>query len=491
MRTPAAALSVPRGLRRGTQHPGLIPSLAMVCAVGGAAVLGAGVVRFGAPQVGMLAVGGLVALLAALRIEVMYVALYASAFVAPVYFGNGLWPAVASLTVLFVAAYVLVQGKSIVVSGFLLVYCACYGLAAAAGDWNPASLPALRGFVTPVLLTLVTASVARDPKVRRNLVLLFIPFVAIQIPVAAWQSLRGIGTYGQAGFQRFGDYVTGTLGSSASGTLALVTVALATVMFAIALERVWRPKVAGAAALVFASAGVLSVARAVFIFVPVALVTVLLTSGGIARRSVGTRRILATAATLVIATPAVVFAMQALYPGVTHDISSLDKVREYLYLPQSGPNPERAGQLEIAVSEVKSSNMGTALLGEGVGKTWLSSDPHVSSSVDYPLVLEREQFTNSVWTPRVLIETGLLGVAAFCALMAYMVRIALDARRRTADHTLDSAILLALPALAALTFVGSFYQTVLDLPSYATVFWVFLGLGLAIQRGSAAATTPS
>lgn len=449
-----------------------------------AAIAGAASVTYGPKMILGLAMAAAFAVASFRRIEVMYVGLYAAAFVGPAYLGNSIWPPVVTLVVLYIAARELLRGRDPVLSGFLFAYCAVYVLALLHGTWNPASVSAIRGIVTPALLAMATASVARDERTRRHLVLLLIPFVALQVPTALLQSLQGIRSYGASSFEQFGDSVTGTLGSSASGTLTLVTVALATVLFAAALERVWKPRILAVGAVVLAGVGVLSVARAVFIFVPVAAASTLLASAFLRKRSIGMRRIATVATLIVVATPATVFAMSALYPGVTRDINSIQKIRDYLFLPQSGVNPERAGQLEAAVNSVDK-GFETAALGEGLGSTDLNSDPHVVSTGDLPVAIKREQFTNSVWTPRILVEAGALGVLAFLALLAYALSLAVQGARRSAPRSWDSAIALALPGIAALTLIGSFYQTVLDLPPYATIFWVMLGLGMAIRRAPA------
>jgi hypothetical protein len=459
-----------------------------VAAVGvvAAALAGAASVTYGPKMILALVVAAAFAVASFRRIEILYVGLYAAAFVGPAFVGNGIWPPVVTLIVLYIAARELVRGRDPVLSGFLFTYCAVYVLALLHGTWNPASVSAIRGIVTPALLAMATASVARDARVRRHLVLLLIPFVAVQLPAALLQSIHGISSYGASGFEQFGDSVTGLLGGSASGTLTLVTVGLATVLFAAALERVWKPRILGLGAVILAGVGVLSVARAVFIFVPVAAATTLLASAFLRKRSIGMRRIATVATLIAVATPATVFAMSALYPGVTRDINSIQKIRDYLFLPQSGINPERAGQLEAAVQSVDK-GFETAALGEGLGTTDLNSDPHVVIAGDLPVAIKREQFTGSVWTPRILVEAGVLGVLAFLALLAYVVSVAVQGARRSAPRTWDSAIVLALPGIAALTLIGSFYQTVLDLPPYATIFWVVLGLGMAIAREPAGA----
>jgi hypothetical protein len=452
-----------------------------VASILAAAILGAESVTHGPKMILAAVVAAAVAVVSYRHIEVMYVGLYAAAFIGPAYLGNGIWPPVITLIVIYIAVRELIRGRDPVLSSFLFLYCAIYIVALIHGTWNPASVSAIRGLVTPALLAMATASVARDARTRRRLILLMVPFVALQLPTALLQSLRGIGSYGASGFDRFGDSVTGTLGSSASGTLTLVTVGLATVLFAAALERVWKPRILGVGALLLASGGILSVARAVFIFVPVAATTTLLASAFLRKRSIGMKRIATVATLIAVATPATVIGMSALYPGVTKDINSIQKIRDYLFLPQSGSNPERAGQLEAAVASVNK-DFQTAFLGQGLGSTDLSADPHVISDGTTPVAIKQEQFANSVWTPRVLVEAGVVGVLAFLALLAYAVSLAIKGSKRSAPRSWDSAIALSLPGLAALTLIGSFYQTVLDLPPYATIFWVVLGLGMALSR---------
>src|SRR5207245_2513787 len=112
--------------------------------------------------------------------------------------------------------------------------------------------------------------------------------------------------------------------------------------------RVWRPRLLYFLTTVLALAGVISVARAVFVFVPVAFVAVLFAGGYAARRSASFRRIAAVGAVVIVATPALIFAMSTLYPGVVNDINSSQKLHDYLFLPNDGASPERAGQLQLA-----------------------------------------------------------------------------------------------------------------------------------------------
>jgi hypothetical protein len=454
-----------------------------------AAVAGVGIVDYGPKLMAAPILAAVVAIIAFSRIEVLYGVLYAVAFLGPAYAGNGIWPPFLGLAVAFIAARELLLGRRPILAGFLFLYCGVYVVAAVHGDWNPASVPALRSLLTPALFAMATASIAREPAVRRRLVVMMAPLILLQLPVAVLQSVQGIGSKGAGQYSRFGDAVTGTLGGSASGTLALVTVGYGTILFAASLARVWRPRVLMIGAVVLAGAGVVSVARAVFIFVPVAFGAVLVASGFLAHRSVGLRRIVGLTTVVLLLTPAAIFAMSALYPGVTSDINSVQKVSDYLFLPNNGPNPERAAQLSLAVHEVGASGgVETVLLGKGVGTTWLSSDPHLVTSANDPLVLKSEQFTNSVWSPHLLVEAGVLGFVAFLALLFWALNLASRARNRVADHSWDAAIVLAIPGLVALTFVGSFYQTVLDLPPFATLLWTMLGLCLAIARGPAGGT---
>jgi hypothetical protein len=480
----------PRGAQR---LPVRADVLITGAALAAAAFVGAGLVRFGTTKMAALVAGGCLVALAFTHIEVLFALLYAVAFIGPALLGNGIWPPVMALIVVVIAARELVVGRRApVLPGLLIAYSAVYVVVTLHGASSPSTFQAVRGYLTPVLLAMATATVARDPAIRRRLIVMAAPFVFLQIPVAAVQAAQGIQSYGRGGFDEFGDKVTGTLGGSASGTLSLVTVAFATFLLAAALERVWRPRLLYLGATVLALAGVLSVARAVFVFVPVAFAAVIVAGGYAARRSTGFRRIVTLMTIVVVAAPAFVFAMSALYPGVVNDINSSQKVRDYLFLPNNGASPERAGQLQLALSDVKRSGIDTELLGEGAGATWVNADPHLLASSDSPVVVRPEQFANSVWIPRIIVEAGALGLIAFLALLAFAARVGIRARRLSPSGTTDAAIGLALPGVAALTFVGGFYQTVLDLPPYGTLFWVVLGLGLAIlaspQRPSGAAS---
>jgi hypothetical protein len=81
----------------------------------------------------------------------------------------------------------------------------------------------------------------------------------------------------------------------------------------------------------------------------------------------------------------------------------------------------------------------------------------------------------------------LMGVAAFAALLLLMVNLARQGRKRVPGGTIESGLLLALPGIAALTFVASFYLAVLVSPPYATLFWLFLGIGIALSRAQPSA----
>jgi hypothetical protein len=478
---------------RGYPASGLSPfsrhaeRIEIAIALGGAlaaVALGYAMVHFGAKMTAAGVVGALIVAAALVRIEVGFGLLFFVALVGPSFVGYGAWTPVTVLVIGLVLLRELLQGRGIPLWGPLVVYAIAYLLIAAHGGANPAMPQALSKYLLPPALALATAAAARDARLRTRIVVLLGGAVAVQVVIAGSQALQGIGTYGRSNFQQFGDFVTGTLGSSASGLLTLISVAMATVVFALAIERVWKPKLLMLASFALAGVGIISVARAVFFFVPAAFGAVLLAAGVFARRSIGLRRVVAVATVLIALTPGLVIGMSALYPGVTEDINSVAKLRDYLFLntANSGPTPERGAQIELAVSEFKRFTVDEALLGRGVGYTWLESDPHFASSQDFPVILKPQEFANSVWIPRALLEGGLLGMAAFVGLLVAMANVTRRARGKMRTGTVDSALMLALPGLAALTFVAALYLPVLASPPYATIFWTLLGVCLAIAR---------
>jgi hypothetical protein len=474
-------------LRRAGER---VEVLAVLGAAVAALAIGYGTAHYGPKLVGAGVVGAGVLAASLIRVELAYAMLFVVALIAPAVIGYGAWTPVTLLVIGIVALRELLKGRLIPLWAPLLAYSAAYVLIAIHGGYNAALPQALLKYLLPVALALATAAAAADPLVRRRLLMLLGAAIAVQVVVAASQAVQGIGTYGRSNFEQFGDFVTGTLGTSASGLLTLISVALATVVFAMALERVWRPRVLMVVAFLLAGIGVISVARAVFVFVPAAFGAVLLAGGFFARRSLGLRRVVTVGTVLLALTPGLVFAMSTLYPGVTQDINSVGKLRDYLFLntANSGPTPERGAQLELSLGEFKRYDLGDGLLGRGAGYTWLESEPHFDSSTDYPIVLAPQEFANSVWVPRVLLEGGLLGVLAFAGLLLALVNLARRARPRMPAGTLDSAIMLAMPGLAALTFVAAFYLPVLASPPYATVFWSLAGVSLAISRTRAGET---
>src|SRR5205807_3729702 len=118
------------------------------------------------------------------RVEILFGLLYVVAFLGPALLGNGIWPPAIGLIVVVIAARELTVGqRGPVLSGTLLAYSALYLLVALHGHSGPATLPAIRDFLTPVLLAMATATVARDPGIRKRLMVMAAPFMFLQIPV--------------------------------------------------------------------------------------------------------------------------------------------------------------------------------------------------------------------------------------------------------------------------------------------------------------------
>jgi hypothetical protein len=439
--------------------------------------------RFGAKMV-LGGVGGLLLILVAVpRPEVLYGVVLAVAFIGPIVGQDSLWPRLMAFTVVFLALRELALGRRFVGSWGVALYVGLYAAVALHGRWGPTSVPALREVLIPAAFGLLTASVARDPKIRKRIALIAAACIVIQIPVVALQVQGGFGSFGQSNAEQFRDDVTGTLGINAGGLMTLMAVLGAIVFAAMAVDRVWRPRLLAITALALCSLGVLGQVRAVFVFVPIGFSALLLTGALLARRRIGGKRLALISVLLVAGTVGVIWGSSVLYPGSNNDINSVAKLRQYLFLPQSGSAPERGGIMELAVKDFSNRPFDSKLLGRGMGSSWLNADPHVLPPQGLgEFTLSPQQQTSSLWLSRMLTEAGVFGIAAFFVLIAMLMGITKRARERVPSGTLDSGLLLALPAVALLTVVGAGYVGVLSFPVSATAIWLLFGLGLAIER---------
>jgi hypothetical protein len=441
-----------------------------------------------------IASAALLAVLGFYWVELLYAAILTTGVLAPTVLGASKWFASLLLLVGVAAAREIVGDRRLLIPAFFLVYGASFLFGAALVDPNRLTLEVLRFELIFPAIAIVTAWVARDANVRRRLITLILGVAVIETVVVVVQAVSGL--RGVSASQRIDnqvDAVTGTLGASSSGRLSLALMLAATVFLAFAVERAWRPLLSGGLAAALAFAGVLASVRGIFVFVPAVLGAVLLTYGVSSRRSPGARRALAMLLPAVAFVPLFWLSMQAVYPGATARLQTPSEVRTYLLQPHpGGALPQRGLQVKLAIDHASAGGLGTALFGRGLGVTWptyggrlnTSSDPNVLAPFLTP-----EQQTGGVWVSRILTELGWVGVLMFLLLIGYLVLLARRTRSLVPDATVDRALIVALPGLAALTFAGAFYEQVLDEPAYATIFWPLVGICLAIAHTRRSAAT--
>ncbi len=129
------------------------------------------------------------------------------------------------------------------------------------------------------------------------------------------------------------------------------------------------------------------------------------------------------------------------------------------------------------------------MLGNGVGSTRFKEQSILADTGTTTDPITRdEQHVNGIWFPRVLTETGFLGAIAFAILIVFLCLLAWRNRGEIAARTSDGALVLALPGIAGLTLLGAFFNTVLAIQPYASIFWPLLGLAIAIDAERRTAT---
>jgi hypothetical protein len=435
----------------------------------------------------------LLAVVSISRIEIAYVVLLAVAVLGRARLGTSIWTPAEILVIVVVLVRGLSLGRRPTVPLFLAIYCGWFLVAAAQTHISGSELRSLGRYLLPPLLAVATAAVARDPAVRRRIVVVLL----------AGALLAAVAIYVQVFVQGYsGDQVTGTFGTGQANVLALVMMVPATVFFALAVERVRWPLVMLAAALVLASCGVLSSGRAVFAFVPAAFGAVVISYGFSARRSRGARRAMAMLLPVIALAPILVVVYQGLFPGRLAPISSVSNIQQYLN--QSNPGgalPGRGIQLNTALDQAAAGGVETALIGRGIGVT--RADIPVAANTNLPGsavslsitatnptnergLLTPVQQTSGLWVGVILTETGWVGVALFIALLVYLIVLGRRTRDLLPSGSLDRGLMIALPGLAWLTLLGGFYISVFWDSSYDAFFWPLVGvcIGIAIDARS-------
>lgn len=462
-----------------------------------------------------------------LRVEVGFAILLVSAFVLPNWIGYRAWILALAIALVLAAAHGLLERRRPVLPAALLVYVGLYAAAALYSDPETFSLiEAGKYFATPAL-ALAFAWAAHSPKTRRRLVLMIIAAVAVQLPFAMGQVGELIAEFGRDPAIVGGvDGITGLLGPDHPGTLAQCGLLAGLLLLGAAYlgvgRSVWLP--VGAVSLVLLA--VLTSTRAGYVWTPLALAAVAATLWLVARRHVDTRTLVLATAIALISLPVMYVATGALYPGSNVVVRSVSDVGKALVSPEGNVKtkgevrpeadtnkklarkarragdqadsagavngtgsrylPGRARQLELAFDISTSGGFDRALLGRGIGTTRFKSEGvlHPTTGEPAATIDRRTQKTNGVWVPRILTETGFLGVTAFAILIAYLVAVTWRNRNLLRSPSWDGAVILALPGVAALTLVSGFFNTVLAVQPYATLFWPLLGIAVAIDRGS-------
>jgi hypothetical protein len=432
--------------------------------------------------------------------ELVVAAMLVAGVIAPAFIGFKAWVPSLVLVTLAAAAAVATRRRTAVIPWVIVAYIAVYALAGLHGLGELNKLEAAKYFGPPVLAVAI-ATLADTQERRGRLLVLMLVVIVPQVLVTAGQAIALIAEHGRELAVSRVDQVTGTLGPDAPGTVTLVCMLGAVLCLAAALaetvSRRWAALVGTGLLLV----GVFSSTRAVYLFIPAALLPVVALWWLRSRARLG--RVLAYAAVVAVLVPASALGIELLYPGANVSVRSKSELKTYLNTntvepkgqPQSARQsdsespapvdrtevlPGRVEQVRIALRLSVDEGPLTMLLGRGLGATSFKDDVDaLEGSIRKPgLPANDVERTNGLWVSRTLTEAGWAGIAAFAGLLAWALFAAVRIWRR-APRGPDRVIALALPGVAGLTFAGGFYITVLAVQPYASVFWLFVGLALA------------
>jgi MFS family permease len=145
-------------------------------------------------------------------------------------------------------------------------------------------------------------------------------------------------------------------------------------------------------------------------------------------------------------------------------------------VPAADLLPGRIAQLKLAAQISVRDGLAIAVIGRGPGSSE-PAKPYYRDTHSIP----RPQRTGSTWFGKLLTETGWLGVAAFLALLAWLVLLGRRLCRST-EASEDRVLGIALIGVAALTGATAVYGTFPSLPGYAVLFWAMVGLAISAAR---------
>jgi hypothetical protein len=193
-------------------------------------------------------------------VEGALVILLAATLWLPAVVNNKAWPPALGL-LLLLAGYMVVRERRLPpLPAVIAVYVAVCVLAAAHGGTLPAR-ELWRYFAGP-LTALAVATVVVTPLQRLRALVLVVLFAASQIPITAGQAIAGVVAHGRRGADA--DRVIGTLGSNHAGTVTLVALAAAVVVFAAWLSGALRTRTALPVTAGLVATGAFSATRAAF-----------------------------------------------------------------------------------------------------------------------------------------------------------------------------------------------------------------------------------
>ena len=442
-------------------------------------------------------------------LEIGIGALLVSAFVLPGIIGYQAWIPALALAIVLACATGYFHRRRPVVPLAMVAYVAIYALAGLLGDPDVFSLvEAGKYFAPPALALSVAWATLDDPSARRRVLVLLLAAIVVQVPVAVVQVIKTLIEYSADPIQGV-DGIIGMLGLGAPGTLAQVGVfgglILISAGYVRAIERRWA-YVLGVALIAL---GALTSTRTSYVFVPVALgaIALLMWLGARDETDRSTRWLAVGLPVVLLAT--LVGLTGLLYPGANSPFSSRKQIEATAAStgvqstqPDAPPVrtttilPGRTTQLDLALELSTNDGVKTALVGRGIGATRFKSQAILDNTGTTTDRLTREeQQVNGIWVPRVIAETGFLGALAFFGLLLYMVLLSWRNRELIGrSASFDAAIMLVLPGIAALTLLSGFFNTVLAIQPYASVFWPLLGFAIAIdaeRRYSNRAAQPS
>ncbi len=437
-----------------------------------------------------VAAGVLVFAIGVIRLEAAFAALVVVALLLPRYVGNTPFMTLLGLVTLLAFVQAMMAGQSLSVAVPFVAYALVFFIAVLHAGPGGTDVVSLAKYIAPPLLAGATALVASTRRVRRLFLLFLIGGCLAQLPFAFVAGARVLAHPGSTGV--YADRVYGLLLNSKS--LGDIEVVCGVLLVAMVLVGVSRPRLFLAASAVLFSIPVLGAVKAAEFMLPVGLLIVGV-GAFIARPNPAVRRRARTLiAIAAVALPAFVIVEAVIYPSTASVLSSPTGILKYVNARAGGaqgPIPGRGVAVSTAVSLAASSSPLTALLGRGPGATNIKLTGRLSPFAQQAdLLLTPAQETNSVWIPRMLVETGVLGVLALFSLLWVISAAAWRGARSFSRDPTDLALLLALPGIIVVVLIAALEDTVFSLPPVVVVFWMLLGIGVAAARETLPVTEP-